>query len=123
VSVVTQVSDEISEDRARTLRRLLSVVLGLSGLLVLVALLYLLGDQVKGGTTILVIAALFGGLSGLSLRAVARRAPSAHRLVVATSVVLIVFSVLLVGIFIGLLTVIVGIGLLAVLYAPEREES
>ncbi|GAA1148059.1 hypothetical protein [Nocardioides aquiterrae] len=114
-------AEALSPDRAATIRKLLLADLGVSGLLVLIAVLLAVGDDPAGGVTTVVVAAVIGGLGWAALRSVDRGSPAARRIVVATAIVLILVSVLLVGIFVGLLTVILGVGLLAVLMAPERE--
>jgi hypothetical protein len=114
-------AEMLSPQRASTIRKLLLVDLALAGILVVIAAVLALGDDVAGGVTTVVIAAILGVLGWASLRALQQGSPTVRRLVIATAVVLIVVSVLLVGIFIGLLTVILGVGLLAVLMAPERE--
>jgi hypothetical protein len=115
------VAEFLSDDRAKVLRRLLYAVLALAGLLVLLGLLFLGGGDASGGTVVLAIAAVDGLLAGASLRAVVTRAPSARRLVIVTGIVVVLLSVLIVGILVGLLTVIAGIGLLVITFAPERE--
>lgn len=111
----------LSAGRVPSLQKLLYVVLGLAGVLVVVALILVLGGDGSGSVVVLVIAAAYALMAWLSLRAVKERSPSARRTIILTAVVVIVLSVLLVGILIGLLTVIAGIGLLIVTVAPERE--
>ena len=113
----------LSADRARSIGRLLYVVLAFAVVLVVIAIALLLGDYERYGVIVLVIAVVLGGLGGLSLRAVRAGAANARRLVIATGVVTVVLSVPLVPIWLGLLTVITGIGLLVVTLAPEREAS
>ena len=111
----------LSPGRVPVLEKVLYAVLALAALLAVVALVLIVGDDEAGGLVALVIAAVYAGLAWLSLRAVRERSPSARRTIVVTAVVVIVLSVLLVGILIGLLTVIAGVGLLIVTFAPERE--
>jgi phosphatidylserine synthase len=111
----------LSPGRVPALRNLLFAVLGLAALLVMVALVLFAGDDRAGGVVTLVIAAAYGALTWLSWRAVRTRSESARRTIVLTAVVVIVLSVLLVKILVGLLTVIAGVGLLMVAFAPERE--
>ena len=80
-------------------------------------------DDAAGRLVVLVIAAVYGVLGGLALRAVERRAPAARRLSSLTGVVVIVLLRAAGRILIGLLTVIAGVGLLVVTIAPEREPS
>ena len=107
--------------RAKPLRRLLYVVLGLAAVLLVLGILFLVGGSGRGGVLLVVLAVVYGALAGGSLRAIQAGAPWARRLLLATGVVVIVSSVLTVGIFIGLLTVIAGVGLVALSVAPERE--
>jgi hypothetical protein len=111
----------LSPSRVPVLEKVLYAVLGLAALLAVVALVLVVGDDEAGGVVALVIAAVYGALAWLSLRAIRERSPSARRTVVLTAVVVIVLSVLLVKILVGLLTVITGVGLLMVTFAPERE--
>jgi len=111
----------LSEGRVPSLQKLLYVVLGLAAVLVVVAPILALGGDGAGAVVVLVIAAAYALMAWLSLRAVKERSPSARRTIVLTAAVVIVLSVLLVGILIGPLTVICGVGLLIVTFAPERE--
>ena len=111
----------LSPGRVPVLEKVLYAVLGLAAVLAVVALVLIAGDDGAGGLVALAIAAVYGAMAWLSLRAVRSRSESARRTVVLTAVVVIVLSVLLVKILVGLLTVIVGVGLLMVTFAPERE--
>lgn len=111
----------LSPGRIPSIQKLLYVVLGLSAVLLVIALILAFGSDETGGVVVLVIAAVYGLMAWLSLRAIKERSPSARRTIVLTAAVVIVLSVLLVGILIGLLTVIAGVGLLIVTFAPERE--
>ncbi|MBZ5740301.1 hypothetical protein [Nocardioides mangrovi] len=113
----------LSDDRVRVLNRLLYAALGLAGLLVLVGLLFVWGDDDRGGTITTVCGLVIALLGLATLRALRARSESARRLVITTAVLLIVLSIFLVAILVGLLTVIVGVGLLVVLLAPEREDA
>ncbi len=111
----------LSPGRVPTLQKLLVAVLAAAAVLVVVALVLVAGSDGAGGVVTLVIAAIYGLLGWLSLRAVRERSESARRTIVLTAVAVIVLSVLLVKILLGLLTVILGVGLLMVTFAPERE--
>jgi hypothetical protein len=113
----------LTADRARALRGMLFVVLGLAGLLLVLGLVMIVSGDGQGGVLVLVIAAIDGLLAGLSLRAVRGRAPTARRTLVLTGIVIMVLSVPIVGILVGLLTVIAGIGLLVIVFAPERQAT
>lgn len=113
----------LSPGRVPMLRRLLFVVLGLAGLLVVVAVILVGGGDDVGAMVTLGIAATYGWLSWLSLQAIRNKSTSARRIILLTAVVVIVLSVLLVQIMVGLLTVIAGVGLLMVVFAPERESA
>ena len=113
--------ETISADRARSIRRLLYVVLAFAVVLVVIAIPLLLGDYERYGTIVLVVAVVLGGTGGLALRAIRAGAANARRLVLTTGVLTVVLSVPLIPIWLGLLTVIAGIGLLVVTLAPERE--
>ena len=112
----------LSEDRATGIRRLLIVTLALVAVLVLLSVPLLLGDYVIYGGIVLVSAAVLGVAGYLALRAVQDRQPEARRLSIVTGVLLCVLSVPLMPIWVGLITVVAGIGLLVVVFAPEREE-
>lgn len=111
----------LTADRAKTLTRLLYVDLTLALVVLLMALPGILGEFEKYVVTLTVIAALLGGVGGAALRAVRQRSASARRLCIATGIVLILTSLPLVAILIGLLTAVLGVGILVVTYAPERE--
>ena len=115
-------SEPISDDRARGIRRLLLVTLAFAVVLVLLAVPLLLGSYQVYAVIVLGVAAVLGGLGLLTLRAVRDRAPGARRLSILTGVLMVVLSVPLMPIWVGLLTVVAGIGLLVVTLAPEREE-
>lgn len=112
----------LSPGRVPALRNLLFVVLGLAALLVVVALVLFAGGDEAGGIVTLVVAAVYAAMAWLSWRAIRTRSESARRTIVLTAVLVIVLSVLLVKILIGLLTVIAGVGLLMIAFAPEREQ-
>jgi len=112
----------ISEDRAKGIRRLLLVTLGFAVVLVLLGILLATGDYGRYGAIVLVIAALLGSAAGLSLRMLRSRSAGARKASIVTGVMLVVLSIPLIPIWIGLLTVVTGIGLLVVILAPERED-
>ena len=111
----------LTDDRATGIRRLLYVTLGFAVLLVLLALPLVLGDYQRYGLIVALIGVVLGASAGLALRAVLRRADSAKRLCVLTGALTILLSVPLIPIWIGLLTVVTGIGTLVVVLAPERD--
>lgn len=115
--------DFLTESRARSLRRLLLVVLVFAVVLVLAAVpLILGGDYVRYGVLVLGLGVCLGGLGWWSRAAVAAGAPNARRLVLVTAVLTLLFSVPLIGLFyVGLLTAITGIGLLFVTLSQERQ--
>jgi hypothetical protein len=117
-------ADEVlSDERAKGIRRLLYVILAFTVVLVLLAVPLLLGDYEVYGVIVVVVAVVLAGSSGLALRAIRDRAANARRLSVVTGVLLVVLSVPLMPIWVGLLTVVGGIGLLVVVLAPEREDA
>jgi hypothetical protein len=111
----------LTDDRVRSVRRLLYVTLGLTVVLVLLALPLVLGSYRRYGLIVLLVAVVLGTVSGLALRAIAQRSESARRLSLLTGILTILLSVPLIPILIGLLTVVTGIGTLVVVLAPERE--
>lgn len=115
--------DFLTDDRTKVLRRLLVVVLALAAVLVLLGLVFVGTGDHDGGSVVIGIGAVYALLAGLAVRAVGTRSPLARRLVIATGIVVIVLSVLIVGILVGLLTVIAGVGLLVVTFAPDRDPS
>ena len=119
VAVVEQ--EFLSDSRATALTRLLYVALGFAVVVALLALPGIIGDFGRYVVALLVTAALLGGVSGAALRAVRNRSSSAKRLCIATGVVLLVASLPLVAVLIGLLTAVLGVGVLVVTVAPEKE--
>ena len=113
----------LTAGRAKILRNLLLALLGLALVLLLIGLLLLATGDGQGGTVVLGVAVTYAVLGGLSLRAVLGSGPQAKSLIIATGIVVIVLSVLIIGILIGLFTVIVGVGLLAITFAPDREDA
>ena len=111
----------LSDDRVRSMGRLLVVALAFAVVLVLASVPLLVGDYARYGSVVLGIAVVLGVLAGFSLRLTRRRNPAARRLTIITGVVMVVLSVPLMPIWIGLLTVVAGIGLLVVTVAPERD--
>lgn len=113
----------LSDDRATGIRRLLLVTLGLVIILVVLSVPLLLGDYRIYGGIVLGVAVVLGVVGFLALRAVQDRMPNARRLSIWTGIALCVLSVPLMPIWIGLITVVAGIGLLVVVLAPERESE
>jgi hypothetical protein len=113
----------LSEDRAKGLRRLLYVILAMVVVLLLLGLPLVFGSYVRYGIIVIGIAVVLGVLGGLALQAVRAGSEKAKRLVIMTGVATLVLSVPLIPIWIGLLTAVTGIGLLVVMFAPERDVS
>ena len=115
------VEEFLTPDRAKTLTRLLYVELAFALVVLGLALPGIVGDFEKYVITLTVIAVLLGGVGGAALQAIRHRRDSARKLCIATGVVLLVTSFPLVVILVGLLTAVLGIGILVVTFAPERE--
>jgi hypothetical protein len=113
----------LSEDRATGVRRLLLVELVLAIILVVLSVPLLLGDYHLYGGIVLGVAVVLGVLGSMALRAVQDRSPRARRLSILTGAALCALSLPLMPIWIGLITVVAGIGLLVVVLAPERDDS
>lgn len=113
--------ETLSDDRARSIRRLLLVDLVFAVVLVLLAIPLVVGDYARYGAIVLGIAVVLGALGYLALRAVREQQPRARRLSIITGILLVVLSIPLMPIWIGLLTVVAGIGLLVTVFAPERD--
>jgi CDP-diglyceride synthetase len=111
----------LTDERVKSVRRLLYVTLGFAVVLLLLALPLVLGDYRRYGLIVALIGVVLGVAAGLALRAVANRADSAKRLSILTGALTILLSVPLIPVWIGLLTVITGIGTLVVVLAPERD--
>lgn len=111
----------LSESRARGLHRLLLVVLGLMALTLLIGVVLLAGGYPQFGAVVVVVAVVVGACAGLSLRNLPDRGRPARTWCIATAIVLILGSVPLVTVWIGLLTVVAGVGLLFAVLAPERD--
>ncbi|WP_028645107.1 hypothetical protein [Nocardioides sp. URHA0020] len=116
-------SDFLTDDRVKVLRRLLYLTLAFAVVVALLALPGLIGDFQRYAITLLVIATTFAVSGAVALRAVRGRAESARRLCILTAVFLLVMSLPLMGVLVGLLTAITGVGLLVVIFAPERDPS
>ena len=114
---------EISDERAKGIRRLLYVVLGFAVVLFVLGLPLVFGDYVQYGVIVLAISLVLGVLGGVALQSVRGRTAHSRRLCILTGVATVVLSVPLIPIWIGLLTAITGVGLLVVVVAPEREPS
>jgi hypothetical protein len=114
------VDEFLTADRSKTLTRLLYVDIAMAVVVALLALPGIVGEFEKYVVTLLVIAAVLGGVGGAALAAVRGRRESARRLCIATGVVLILASLPLVAILVGLLTAVLGVGILVVTFAPER---
>lgn len=115
-------ADELlSDDRATGIRRLLLVDLVLAAILVLLSVPLLFGDYEVYGGIVLGVAVVLGVAGTLALRAVQDRRPQARRLSLVTGGLLCLLSIPLMPIWIGLITVVAGIGLLVVVLAPERD--
>lgn len=113
--------DFLTAGRVKMLTRLLYVALALAALTALLALPGLIGDFQKYAVTLLVTAALVGGVTFAALQAIRRRSAAARRLCITTGIVLVIGSVPLVAVVIGLVTAVLGVGVLVVTVAPEKE--
>ncbi|WP_395659598.1 hypothetical protein [Nocardioides sp.] len=116
-------AEAISDERARGIGRLLAVTLAFAVVLAVIGAALALGEYRVYGLIVVGIAVVLGVLGGLTLRATRAREGTARRLSIATGVAMVVLSVPLMPIWIGLLTVVAGIGLLVVTVAPERDAS
>ncbi|MBB3044132.1 hypothetical protein [Nocardioides soli] len=117
---MTEGPEFLTDDRTKVLRRLLFVIVGFAVVLVLVGVPLVAGDYEVYGAIVLAIAVVVGAAALATLRAIRGRSPAARRLCIATGVLTAALSVLLVPVWIGLLTVVAGIGLLVITFAPER---
>jgi hypothetical protein len=113
----------LSPARARGISRLLYVSLVFAAVLLLLAIPLVLGDYLRYGLIVAVIGLVLAGSGGLALRAVRRGAENARWMCITTGILQVVLSIPLVPIFVGLLTVVGGIGLLVVVLAPEHEDA
>ena len=114
----------LTESRARSLRRLLLVVLVFAGLCVVASVPLIAGDYVRYGVLVLCLGVCLGASAWGARAAVLAGSPKARRLTLLTAVLTLLFSVPLIGLFyVGLLTAITGIGLLFVTLAQERPAS
>jgi hypothetical protein len=113
--------EPLSADRARGVRRILMATAGIAAVLVLASLTLLFGDYEVYGGIVLGIGVVLAGVALLTLRAVRDRQPAARRLSLLTATLLCVFSLPLMPIWVGLVTILAGVGLFVVVFAPERE--
>ena len=111
----------LTEESARSIRRLLMVNLGFVAVICALAIPLIADKYRVYGTILLGIAVVLGVVGYLALRAVRERRPVARQLSIMTGILLLVLSVPLMPIWIGLLTVVTGIGLLFVTLSAERE--
>ena len=111
----------LTAGRVKTLTRLLYIALALAALTALLALPGLVGDFQRYGVTLLVVAVLIGGVSFAALQAIRSRSDAAKRLCIATGIVLVIGSVPLVAVLVGLLTAVLGVGVVVVSVAPEKD--
>jgi len=111
----------LTETRAKSLRRLLLVVLVFGALSVVASVPLIAGDYVRYGVIVLCLGVCLAASAWLARRAVLAGSPSARRLSLLTGVLTLLFSVPLIGLFyLGLLTAITGVGLLFVTLSQER---
>jgi hypothetical protein len=111
----------ISAERAKGIRRLVLVGLGLAGVVAVSGVLLVANDYGRYGLVVLVVAAALGGSGYVALRALRDLPPTARRSCILAGVLFLVLSLPLVPIWIGLLTAITGVGMLVVVLAPEHE--
>ncbi|WP_243060693.1 hypothetical protein [Nocardioides sp. SR21] len=112
----------LTPSRAKSLRRLLVVVLGFAAVMVVVSVPLILGDDyVRFGFIVLGLGLCLAASAWRARAAVLAESPGARRLVILTAVLTLLFSVPLIGLFyLGLLTAITGVGLLFVTLSQER---
>jgi hypothetical protein len=113
----------LSEARAQGLRRMLLAVLALGAVLVLLAVGTAFAGAHRFAVVVGVIGLVLAGSSGVTLRALPERGALARRGCVVTAVLLIVLAVPLVSVWVGLVMAVAGVGLLFMVYAPEREDA
>ena len=116
-------TEVMTDDRARSIRRVLMVELGLVVVMAIVSVVVLLNGYAIYGGIVLGCAVVLGAMGVLALRAVQERRPGARKLCFRTGLVLCVLSIPLMPVWIGLITIVTGIGLLVVVFAPERDAS
>lgn len=109
--------------RVKALRRVLLVDVVLAALMVPLSVLFFVDGPAKGGVMLLVIALVIGASAWFARRAVIGGADTARRLTVMTALLTIIFSLPLIYLLIGFLTVVVGVGLLFLAYSAEREAA
>lgn len=114
------VTEFLTEGRVKPLRRLLMVGLGLSAVVALLAIPLLVGDLVRYGVVVLVVAAALATAAWVTLRAVRDGAETARRLCVLTGALYVLLSLPLMPIWLGLLTVVLGIAVLFVTLARDQ---
>ena len=110
----------LSETRATGLRGLLIATCVVVGVLVVIGALLASNGYGRYSLVVLGSAVLLGSSAGFTLWALPRRGNAARRGCIVTAVLLILVSLPLVSVVIGIVTVVGGIGLLVVLFAPEQ---
>lgn len=113
----------LSEGRITGLRRLLLATCAMAGVIVVIAAIVAGNGYGRFAVVMIVCAALLAFSAGLTLRALPRRDETAKRLCILTAITLILVSLPLVSIVVGTITVIGGVGMLVVLFAPERDNA
>lgn len=113
----------LSEARARGLRRLLWVALGLGVLLAAASGIAAGAGNGRYAVTLAVAAALVLAAAGLTLRALPARGRGARTGSIVTAVLLVVLAVPAVRIWLGLIMAVAGIGMLFVTLSAEQEEG
>jgi hypothetical protein len=116
-------SEVMSADRARGIRRMLLVSFGLAGILVILAIPLVLGDYQIYGLIVLGVGLVIGASSFVANKLLGEGRPEARKWAYRTGALLCILSIPLMPIWIGLITVIAGIGLLVVVFAPDKEQE
>ncbi len=102
---------------------MLLVTFGLAGVVILIAIPLLLGDYRVYGGIVLGIGVVLAASAFLAIKALGEGRPEARKWSYRTGGLLCLLSLPLMPIWIGLITVVAGIGLLVVVFAPEQEAT
>lgn len=114
----------MSESRARALRRLMLLTVGIAVVLAVVAVLLFLDEDYRAyAAVVLGVALAHGASAGFTLRALPARGEAARRGSIVTGALLLLLSLPLIGIFLGLITAVAGIGVLFVTLSREPEPA
>lgn len=115
-----ETDDRMSAERSRGIRRLLILGVVFEAILAVFGVLMAANGYGRYGGVVLLITVVLAVTTTVALRALRDALPIRRRACILAGVLFVVLSVPLIPIWIGLLTALLGIGLLVVVFAPEH---